>query len=133
MEILFELLWFLVELLLEGLLQAAAEGLFEGLGKVFSKSVSGSLFKFLDNRVYHLGIGSLAGWMSLFLFPNHFIHLQHIRAANLVLTPIVVAWGVTKILEWSKGLPAEGWHSNRFWNTYCFALTMALVRWFFCN
>ena len=116
----------------EALLEGAFDFLFEGLGELLARPAVDAKSEFIGRYFFCLALGASAGWVSLYLFPHHFIQSRKVRAANLALTPLLVAWAACQIEEWRNGSKGLSHGSNRFGSAYCFALAMALVRWLKC-
>jgi hypothetical protein len=74
--------------------------------------------------------GSLAGYLSLLVFPSHFIRREDLRFVNVIVTPLAVA----AIMSW-VGRSRER-HDKRvvrlehFGYAYVFAVSIGLVRLF---
>ena len=126
-----------MEFLLEALFQIAGEFL---LQIFFEAAVELGLswFNRGDRRPVHplvavcgfFGWGLLAGFISLWPFPNSLIANHSLRILNLVFTPAAAGSVMTLIgkLRQRRGQALVG--LDRFFYAFAFALAMALIRYF---
>lgn len=118
----------MIEFVFEVLLQLV----FEVLELVFSSGVKKSRqvqMPFLLSIIVYAGFGVLAGFISVLIFPQAFLHGNIARIANLVVTPVLmgVLMGMIAALR-SNG--QQGVFLHRFASAYVFAMSLALVRFF---
>lgn len=122
LEIIFEVLG-------EFLLQAVGEALFElgfhSLGEPFRRPPN----PWLAALGYTL-FGAILGGLSLLVFPNNLVP-EAWRVANLVLTPLAVGGVMVGMGAWRvrRGQPVL--RIDRFAYGYLFALSLALIRFYF--
>ena len=123
---------FLFQLLAEFLLQIIGQALAElGLHMVaepFRKSP--------DPWIAAIGytlLGIVIGGVSLLLFPTYFTPPGTARMINLVLTPIAVGGCMMAIGAWRTKLGQPLLRIDRFSYGYLFALSLALVRYWFAH
>src|SRR5687767_546055 len=95
-------------------------------GLAESKRVRNAVFAF----VLYLATGAIVGWLSLLVFPSHFIQDAQYRLLNVVLTPIAVG----AIMAFVGYVRQEGEKRvvrlEQFIFAYAFAVAMAAVRFF---
>jgi len=129
MEIIFEAIFFF-------LLELVGQVFFELFAELGLRSIGNALgFSKPKNRYLsflgYIIIASLGAMVSILIFKEHFIKNEAMRIANLILTPIVL--GI--IMKYrGKKLELNNVSSIRldsFWYGYVFALTFALVRFFY--
>ncbi len=76
----------------------------------------------------YLGWGALAGALSLWILPQHFIRTPWLGIANLFLTPLLVGFMMAKLEALRRNCQQELIHLDSFAYGFCFAFGMALVR-----
>lgn len=131
-QILLEILLWAVQFFAEVILQIFGEALFELLGQSLKKR--GARRAPLSPVLAAAGCllcGALAGAASLWLFPRLFIETGWLRAANLVLTPLAAGAVMAGIGAWRQKNGQETIRLDTFAYGFSFALSMALVRFFF--
>ncbi|MFZ6734592.1 hypothetical protein ACO0LG_21860 [Undibacterium sp. Ji42W] len=75
-------------------------------------------------------LGFIAGFASIWIFPQAFIHSSVGRIINLILTPLLMGLLAAVFAAWRTG---DGLRLWRFINAYVFALSLALVRFVFAS
>lgn len=125
------MLEFLFEILAEIILQALGEALveigFHSLAEPFRKPPN----PWLAAIGYGL-FGTILGGLSLLIFSTHFVS-EDWRIANLILTPIVVGILMSAMGYWRARRGQTVLRIDRFAFGYLFALTFALVRFWFAG
>jgi len=76
-------------------------------------------------------LGGLAGVLSVLVFPNHFMHAEWLRIANVIVTPVLGGMVMAAIGVWRTRRDQEIIGLERFSCGYVFALAMAGVRFIF--
>ncbi|MFZ6778089.1 hypothetical protein ACO0LD_14760 [Undibacterium sp. Ji83W] len=79
----------------------------------------------LVTAIAYIAFGIIAGFVSLWIFPQAFIHSSLGRIINLILTPVLMGFLAAVFAAWRTG---DGLRLWRFINAYVFALSLALVR-----
>lgn len=131
MEIIFEvILSFLLEFGGQLLLELLAEFGIRGVSNVLGiEKPRRPLFAFAG----YILLAAIAATFSLFIFEEHFFQVRHFQIMNLIVTPVLVG-----LLMKLRGRILEK-HNKKviridsFWYGYVFALTFALVRFFFAK
>lgn len=124
MEFIFEVLFQLIgELVLQVIFEALAELGVRGLRAPFRKPPNPWLAAF----GYAL-LGTLAGALSLLIFPGLLIESPGARVANLLLTPIGAGAAMVALGAWRRHRNQPLIRLDRFAYGYLFALAMALTR-----
>lgn len=136
MEIVFEVIlqvfgW-IVQVLGELLLQLVMEAIAE----LFGHSVKEPFRRPEPPRPWlaaigYLIFGALAGGLSLWLLPSLFIETGWLRIANLLVTPILAGLLMEAIGSWRRKNEKEVIRLESFAYGFCFAFSMALVRYTF--
>jgi hypothetical protein len=78
-------------------------------------------------------MGALAGGLSLLLFPELFLATPQARVLNLISLPILAGGVMAMLGAWRQRREQQLIRLDRFAYGYLFALTMALVRFFFAT
>jgi hypothetical protein len=126
MEIIFEIIFqFLGEMLLQIIGEAIAELFGHSVKEPFRRSKP--VHPWLAVIGYII-FGAIAGVLSLWLFPSLFIKVEWLRIANLILTPIVSGIVMARIGSWRRKHERETIRLDSFFYGFCFALSMAFVR-----
>jgi uncharacterized membrane protein YfcA len=75
-------------------------------------------------------IGAAVGWVTLLIFPTHFIRDAQWQIAYLVVSPLLAAWLFSVIgnVRERKGKRVSA--VEQFWPAFTFALALAVVRYF---
>jgi formate hydrogenlyase subunit 3/multisubunit Na+/H+ antiporter MnhD subunit len=118
----------MIEFIFEVLLQLV----FEIVEAVFSSGVKRSRQTRLPlwlSAIVYTGLGVFAGFVSVWMFPQAFLHGSIARIANLLLTPVLMGFLAGAFAAW-RGGDQQGIFLNRFACAYLFALSMAIVRFF---
>lgn len=125
------MLEFLFEVVGEFLLQAVIEILVElgvhSLAEPFRKRPSPWLAAF-----GYAVFGATAGGLSLLVFPHH-LTPEDWRIAHLLATPVAVGIGMMLLGRWRARRGDDVLRIDRFACGYLFALSLALVRYFFAG
>ncbi len=125
------MLEFLFEVVGEFLLQAVIEILVElgvhSLAEPFRKRPSPWLAAF-----GYAVFGATAGGLSLLVFPHH-LTPEDWRIAHLLATPVAVGIGMMMLGRWRARRGDDVLRIDRFACGYLFALSLALVRYFFAG
>jgi hypothetical protein len=131
-ELIFQALGFIVQVLGEMLLQFIGEAIAELIGHSIKEPFRRPkpVHPWLAATGYFI-FGAVAGSVSLWLLPNHFIDANWLRLANLLLTPIVSGLVMAKIGSWRLKQEKEVIRLETFTYGFCFAFSMALVRYAF--
>lgn len=133
MEILLELVLWLAQFLAEMLLQVAGEALFELLGQSVKAPFRRRPASPWLAVPGHLVLGALAGAISLWFFPALFIEAAWLRVVNLALTPLAAGALMALLGAWRRSKQRATIRLDTFAYGFCFALSMALVRFFFAG
>ncbi len=125
------MLEFIFEAVGEFLLQAVLEGLvelgFHSLAEPFRKSPN-PWFAAVGYAIF----GAVAGGISLFLFPMHLVSVG-LRLTNLLVTPIAVGLHMCVMGIWRLRHDQPILRIDRFAYGYLFALSLALIRFWFAK
>lgn len=120
------MLEFIFEIIGEFLLQAAIEVLGElglhSMAEPFRKPPN----PWLASIGYFI-FGSIAGGISLLIFPTHLV-AESLRVANLVLTPVAVGLLMCWLGSWRAKHGQTVLRIDRFSYGFLFAFSLALVR-----
>jgi hypothetical protein len=81
----------------------------------------------------YLIFGAAAGGLSIWLLPDLFIKAQWLRVANLLLTPLAAGLIMEAIGSWRQRQEKEVLRLESFAYGFCFAFSMAVVRYAFGN
>ena len=122
LELLFEIL---AEIILQTLGEALVELGFHSLAEPFRKPPN----PWLAAIGYGL-FGAMLGGLSLLIFPAHFVS-EGWRIGNLILTPVVVGMLMSAMGYWRARRGQAVLRIDGFAYGYLFALTFALVRFWF--
>ncbi|MBL8300068.1 MAG: hypothetical protein JNN30_17140 [Rhodanobacteraceae bacterium] len=126
------MLEFLFEIIGELLLQVVVETLAE-LGL---RSLAEPLRRPPNPWLAALGyavLGAGLGGLSLLLLPDHLAPSDTARIANLVFTPVIVGWCMVALGAWRAKRGESVLRIDRFSYGYLFALSLALVRFWFAQ
>ena len=125
------MLEFIFEAVGEFLLQAVLEGLvelgFHSLAEPF-RNPPNPWFAAAGYAIF----GAVAGGISLLIFPMHLVSIGF-RVANLVVTPIAVGLLMCAIGIWRLRRDQPVLRIDRFAYGYIFALSLALIRFWFAK
>lgn len=116
---------FLFQFLAEVLFQALVELPFVWLG--FNKKESPGLFSFSLSTF----LGIVIGVISIFVLKEHFITNISLRVINLILGPILIGKVFVVMHGKRKNREDKLYLFSSFWNTYIFALSIAIIRFIF--
>ena len=127
MEIIFELISsFIGEFLLQFIMELLAELGLHSMRETWQRRPS----PWLAAIGYTL-FGTIAGGVSLLVFPTLFVHAAGYRLMNVVLTPLAAGLAMMAIGAWRRRREDELLRLDKFAYGYLFALAMALVRFYF--
>ncbi len=125
------MLQLILEVLGEFLLQLALEFMaelgFHSLAEPFRKPPD----PWLAALGYTL-FGAIAGGLSLLMFPSHMVG-GWLRVLNLLVTPIAVGLGMCLMGRWRAHRGQVLLRIDRFSYGYLFALSLALIRFWFAD
>lgn len=124
LEVIFE---FIAELVLQVAFEALAEFGFHFLSEPFRKAPNPGLAS-----LGYLMFGSASGGLTLLLFPVHFVSGGW-RIVNLLITPIAVGLLMCLMGKWRAHRGQEVLRIDRFAYGYLFALSFALIRFWFAK
>ena len=131
-EIVFQILGFILRIFGELLLQLLAEV----FGELFIHSVKEPfrrpepMHPVLAAIGYSV-FGAAAGGLTVWMLPNFFLETHWLRILNIVATPFLAGVAMGAIGAWRRHRDKEVIRLESFAYGYCFALSMALVRFFF--
>jgi hypothetical protein len=123
-ELVFQLL---AEFILQVLGEALVELGFHSLAEPFSKPPNPWLA-----AIGYLIFGAIFGGLSLLVMSSHFV-AQPWRILNLIVTPIAVGGVMSLMGSWRTRHGDDFWRIDRFAYGYLFALSFALIRFFFAS
>jgi hypothetical protein len=128
-ELLLRAIGWLFQLVGEFILQMVLEAFAELFGHAFKRAWRrlGPARPWLSALGY-LALGTGAGALSLWLFPTHLIESSWLRAANLLVTPLLAGLLMEAIGNWRERRAKEVIKLETFAYGFCFALAMTLVR-----
>lgn len=119
---------FLFEIVGEFLLQFVFEAVASVFGRTDSDGKPAHPFvKFMGYAIF----GGVAGGLSLLIVPHLLVQSPGMRIANLVITPLLAGGMMALVGKWREKHDRKRSPIDRFAYGYCFALTMALVRFHF--
>lgn len=78
-------------------------------------------------------MGGVAGFLTLALFPDAFVHSADGRAINLLVTPVLAGLAMAAVGAWRDRRGDARLRIDRFAYGYLFALALALVRFHFSH
>lgn len=127
--IMFEaLFWILSEFVLQAVMEALVELGFHSLPEPFRKRPNPWLAAF-----GYAIMGAIAGALSLWAFPDHMVKGEVARILNVIVTPVAVGATMGLMGRWRtrRGQPAL--RIDHFAYGYLFALSLALIRFWFAH
>lgn len=77
--------------------------------------------------------GGIAGGLSLLLLPKHLMPAGPLRIVNLLLTPVVAGLCMALMGRWRAKRGDDLMRIDKFAYGYLFALTVALIRFYFAE
>jgi hypothetical protein len=108
---------------------------FEGITELIGHSVKPfRLIKLVPPILAAAGyfiVGAIAGAISLLIFPSLFISSTWMRTLNLVLTPLAAGLAMSGIGALRRKKEQDLIRLDTFSYAFCFAFSMALVRYLF--
>lgn len=129
MEIIFELLFqFVFEFLLQIVFEVLAELGMHSVKEPFKKPPN-PWFAAIGYTI----LGTIAGALSLWIFPTLFLASENAQIAGLVLTPVVAGLAMAAFGAWRHRRNQTIIRLDKFAYGYLFALAMAVVRFAFGN
>jgi len=133
-----DLLGVLIELLVGALFEIALEVLF-GEGFAF---ISRALPR-REKEANRLGpdyaaaifalLGTLAGGISVFLFPHPLFHRTRLHGISLILSPLATGYVLSRVGRARSSRGKDTARIESFWYGFTFALLMAVVRFLFVS
>lgn len=127
MEIIFEILFqFVFEFLLQVVFEALAEFGLHSVKEPFKKPPNPWLA-----AIGYAIFGTIAGAISLWLFPTLFLVSETAQISGLVLTPIAAGLAMMMLGAWRRRKNQNLIRLDKFAYGYLFALTMAVIRFTF--
>lgn len=124
MEIIFEVLFsFIGEILLQVLLEGLAELGLHSMRETWQRPPNPWL-----SAIGYALFGTIAGGLSLLVFPQLFVHSHAFQLMNVVLTPVAAGLAMMALGAWRRRRDQETIRLDKFAYGYLFALAMALVR-----
>ncbi len=131
-ELIFRVFGWVFQFLGELLLQMIFEGLAELLGHSVKAPFRRKPQPWLA-AIGHLILGALAGALTVWLIPELFIKEEWLRLANLLLTPLAAGLVMEALGSWRARREKEVLQLESFAYGFCFAFSMALVRYVFAH
>lgn len=122
------LLQFLGELVMQVIIEVIAELIGHSIKTPFRRTKP--INPWLAVTGYFL-FGTVAGGISLWLFPENFIHAPWLRLTNLILTPLAAGIVMSALGAWRRRKEQQLIRLDTFAYGFCFALAMTLIRFFF--
>ncbi|MES2208386.1 MAG: hypothetical protein V4525_16515 [Pseudomonadota bacterium] len=123
---------FLLELLGEFLLQMILEILFEmglhTLKEPFHKDPSP-----IVATIGYMMLGAISGGLSLFVLPALVVTSTKMRIVNLLVTPIIAGFFMSVVGSWRRRRGQNSLRIDKFAYGYVFALSCALIRFWFAK
>jgi hypothetical protein len=132
MDFLFDLLLAVAEIFLEALFELAGEAVLD-----LALRALGEAFESLDRAnpvLASLGyaiLGSLAGSVSLFVFPHPLVRPSRVHGISLLVSPVVTGLLMSFIGSSLRRQGKKVVQIESFGYGFAFALSMALIRFFF--
>lgn len=129
-ELLFTLLAWVAEILLQVLFEALAELGLRTLSEPFKPRREASpVVAALGYAIY----GAAIGGVSLWFFPAPYLEAPWARIANMAVSPLAAGAVMSMMGAWRRGRGEALIRLDRFSYGVLFALSMALVRFFFAQ
>lgn len=129
MEIIFEIIFsFAGEFLLQVILEVFAELGLHSMHETWRRPPN----PWMAAIGYAL-FGTIAGGLSLLLFPTLLVHSHTLQLLNVILTPIAAGLAMMAMGAWRRRREQEVIRLDKFAYGYLFALALALVRFNFGN
>jgi hypothetical protein len=125
LELLFEIFG---EFLLQAVLEIFAEFGMRLVAEPFRKAPNAWLA-----AIGYMLFGAVAGAISLWLFPVHWVKGDTLRLVNLGMTPVLTGLLMSVIGRWRAHRDQELLRIDRFSYGYLFALSLGLVRFYFAQ
>jgi hypothetical protein len=126
------MLEFLFELLGELLLQVGLELLVEWGLRPFAEPFRARPKPWLASIGYLL-FGALMGGLSLLVLPHSFIAHHWLRVANVFVTPLIAGLCMALLGGWRRRRGQSTTSLDRFSYGFLFAISMAVVRYFYAT
>lgn len=131
MEIIFEFIFsFLIELFGQVLFELLAESGLRSISNALGMSKPKKKYLSLLGYILLASVGAL---VSIFFFKEHFIKNESLRIINLFITPIILGMIMKFRGKKLEGNDLESIRLDSFWYGYVFALTFALIRYFYSH
>jgi hypothetical protein len=77
--------------------------------------------------------GAIAGGISLWIAPKHFIASHTVRVFNLIATPVAAGFAMVALGAWRRRRDTELIRLDHFFYAFLFASSMSLVRFIFAH
>lgn len=133
-DLLLAILEFLVEVALEIAGEAILDLVVRGIGALLGALFRGAWFE-LENPIavssVYLGLGAVAGGLSLFLFPHRIMRPSRIHGVSLVIGPLLAGAAMRGVGSLLRRYDKRTTQIETFWCAFAFALGMAVVRFLF--
>jgi hypothetical protein len=125
---------FLLEIFLEFLIQIVGELLFAVVLHVFSRFIrTRKTLNALVTGIMYLGVGLLAGWFSILIFPRAFVRSSNLHGISLLITPVLAGFTMSAI-GWIRGRQGKALiRLETFSCGFIFAFAIALIRLMFTS
>ena len=124
MDLIFEVLFqFIGEILLQVLFEYLVELGFRSLGEIFQTPRNAAV-----STIGYALWGTIAGTISLLVFPSSLITGIGLRRLNIIITPLAVG-AIVMLASWARSRKGQrAIKPNRFGYPFAFALAMTIVR-----
>jgi len=125
---------FLIEIFLEFLIQIVGELLFAVVLHFFSRFIrTRKTLNALVTGIMYLGVGLLAGWFSILIFPRAFVRSSNLHGISLLITPVLAGFAMSTI-GWIRGRQGKSLiRLETFSCGFIFAFAIALIRLIFTS
>ena len=118
----------LFELFLEIIFQLVAEIVIAIVEHLFGKKARTYTPNLVVKRVSYLFGGAVIGWISLFIFPHHFINNTPLRVASLVISPLATGLLMGLFGKWRRSYDKLTVDMETFTYGFLLAFSIALIR-----
>ncbi len=129
---------FIFELLTQFFVEIFAQMFFEILAEIGIKSFANS-FRFEKSRnpilsvIGYMLLASMGAGLSLWIFPSHLITNLSFRIMNLIFTPILIGFVMSRRGKSLRSKEKQAIRLDTFAYGYIFALTFAVIRFWFAK
>jgi hypothetical protein len=122
-ELLFELVFeFLLQIVIEVLVELGLRSAIEPFRKAPSPWLA---------ALGYAMFGAAAGGLSVLVLPQSLVHGETMRLVNLAVTPIMAGLAMAALGAWRTRRGQQIFRIDRFSYGYLFALSLAMVRFYF--